>query len=103
MIFFLSRDTIITIFFFCYTISDLNVLREIYFSNNSFEFFLINFMLFYAIVIVICFCFLIKRIFLFLTKTQFIQLNLISHVNTTFFIRNQNFIKQQFATTGNRM
>ena len=32
-------------FFYSHTITDLNLLREIYFYNNSFEFFLINFML----------------------------------------------------------
>jgi len=33
-------------FFFSSIVTDLNLLREIYFYNNSFEFFLINFMLF---------------------------------------------------------
>ena len=36
--------------FFSNGITDLNLLRELYFYNNSFEFFLINLMLFYGIV-----------------------------------------------------
>ena len=37
-------------FFYSFIVTDLNLLREIYFVNNSFEFFLINFLLFYGII-----------------------------------------------------
>jgi len=57
--------------FFASAVTDLNLLRELYFYNNSFEFFLINLMLFYGIV-----------------------------ATVLAFIRNQNFIKQQAVSTG---
>jgi hypothetical protein len=81
----------------------LNLLREIYFYNNSFEFFLINFMLLYGIISSILLCFLIKRIFSFLNTFQLIRYNLLSTVNSSLFIRNQNFIKQQSTSTGTRV
>ena len=89
--------------FFCYTISDLNLMREMYFYNNGFEFLLINFMLFYGIISSICFCFLIKRIFVFMTTTQLLHMNFLTEINVNFFIRNQNFMKQQYASSGTRV
>jgi len=90
-------------FFFSFTITDLNLLREIYFYNNSFEFFIINFVLFYGIIGSILSCFLIKRIFSFLNVSQFINYSLLFKTNATYFIRNQNFLKQQSTSTGTRM
>jgi hypothetical protein len=90
-------------FFLSSIVTDLNLLREIYFYNNSFEFFLINFMLFYGIVSAILLCFLIKRVFTFLNYSQMMNYNLLNHSNSTFFIRNQNFIKQQSTSTGTRV
>ena len=89
--------------FYSSVITDLNLLREIYFYNNSFEFFLINFMLFYGIVSAILLCFLIKRIFSFLNYSQFNNYDLLNFTNATYFIRNQNFIKQQATSTGTRV
>jgi len=90
-------------FFFSSIVTDLNLLREIYFYNNSFEFFLINFMLFYGIVSSILLCFLIKRIFSFLNFSQLMNYDLLNYSNSTFFIRNQNFLKQQSTSTGTRV
>ena len=90
-------------FFNSYTITDLNLLREIYFYNNSFGFFLINFMLFYGIFSAINLCFLIKRVFSFLNFSQLNNTNLLNEVNSFFFIRNQNFLKQQNASAGTRV
>jgi len=90
-------------FFFSNIVTDLNLLREIYFYNNSFEFFLINFMLFYGIVSAILLCFLIKRIFSFLNFSQLMNYDLLNYSNSTFFIRNQNFLKQQSTSTGTRV
>jgi hypothetical protein len=90
-------------FFNSYIITDLNLLRELYFYNNSFEFFIINFMLFYGIFGAINLCFLIKKIFIFLNLSQFKNLNLLSEISSTLFIRNQNFFKQQNASTGSRV
>ena len=81
-------------FFYSHTITDLNLLREIYFYNNSFEFFLINFMLLYGIIISVLMCFLIKRIFSFLNFSQMSGYDLLNTINSSLFIRNQNFIKQ---------
>jgi hypothetical protein len=90
-------------FFYSVIVTDLNLLREIYFYNNSFEFFLINFMLFYGIVSSILLCFLIKRVFSFLNYSQLVNYKLINYTNSTYFIRNQNFIKQQATSTGTRV
>jgi hypothetical protein len=81
----------------------LNLLREIYFFNNSWGFFLINFMLFYGIFISINLSFLIKRLFNFLTFSQLKNFNFLNEVNSIFFIRNQNFLKQQNTSTGARV
>lgn len=90
-------------FFYSNTITDLNLLREIYFYNNSFEFFLINFMLLYGIITSILICFFIKRVFSFLNITQFKNFNFLNNINSAFFIRNQNFLKQQSTSTGTRV
>jgi len=90
-------------FFFSSTVTDLNLLREIYFYNNSFEFFLINFLLFYGIINSILAAFLIKRIFSFLNLNQYLNYTLLSKINSTYFIRNQNFLKQQATSTGARV
>ena len=87
-------------FYYSYVVTDLNLLREVYFYNNSFEFFLINFMLFYGIVSTILTCFMIKRIFSFLNVSQYLNYKMLYHINATYFIRNQNFIKQQAVSTG---
>lgn len=90
-------------FYHAFSITDLNLLREIYFYNNSFGFFIINFMLFYGIFGAINLCFLIKRVFTFLNLSQLKNINILNEINSTFFIRNQNFLKQQNASTGTRV
>lgn len=89
--------------FYSNTVTDLNLLRELYFYNNSFEFFLINAMLFYGIISSILLCFLIKRVFSFLNYNQLVNYDMLSYTNSTYFIRNQNFIKQQATSTGTRV
>jgi len=86
-----------------YTVTDLNLIRELYFYNNSYEFFIINFMLFYGIFGSINLCFLIKKIFAFLNLSQFKNFNLLNEISSTLFIRNQNFFKQQNTSTGSRV
>jgi len=90
-------------FFYTYTVTDLNLLREVYFYNNSFEFFLINFMLLYGIISAVILSFFIKRVFSFLNFSQFYNYNFTNLVHSIFFIRNQNFIKQQGTSTGTRV
>ena len=83
--------------------TDLNLLREIYFYNNSFEFFLINFILFYGVMGSIILCFLIKKIFTFLNFSQYSNYKILDFTNSTYFIRNQDFLKQQSQATGTRV
>ena len=90
-------------FFFLRTITDLNLLREIYFYTNSLEFFIINFAIFYGILTAIFLTFLIKKIFNFLITSQFNNFNLLNEINSNLFIRNQNFIKQQNTSAGTRV
>ena len=90
-------------FFFSQTITDLNLLREIYFLNNAWEFFIINFVLFYAIITSILLTFFIKRVFSFLNWEQFRNYNFLNKLDTSFFIRSQDFIKQHYAPNGSRV
>ena len=90
-------------FLFTYVITDLNLLREMYFYNNSFEFFIINFMLLFGIITAILLTFMIKRIFTFVNLSQLVNYDLLKRVNTTYFIRNQNILKQQATSTGTRV
>jgi hypothetical protein len=75
--------------------TDLNLLREIYFFNNSLEFIIINFLILYGILNSIIFFFLIKKIFNVLNFDQIYYLNLLNKKTSFFFIRNQNLINQQ--------
>jgi len=86
-----------------HTVTDLNLLREIYFYNNSFEFFLINFVLFYGILGAILLTFLVKRVFTFLNLAQLKNYDTLRQVNATYFIRNQNFLKQHLTSSGTRV
>ena len=76
-------------------VTDLNTLRDTYFLLNSFEFFVVNFSLFFGLIASILMCFMIQRIFAFLNYSQIINMNLLSKADTGFFIRNQNFTTQQ--------
>ena len=78
-----------------FEITELNLLRDSYFLLNSFEFFLINFSLFFGLIASILLCFLIQRIFNFINFSQINDLSLLSEINSSFFIRQQNFIRQQ--------
>lgn len=84
-------------------VTDLNLLREIYLVNNSFEFIAINFFLFYGIVSSILLSFLVKYIFTKDYFQQFSSLQLHNFLSSTFFIRNQNFIKQNSTSAGERI
>ena len=63
----------------------------------------INFMLLYGIISAILLCFLIKRVFSFLNYNQLVNYDMLNYTNSTYFIRNQNFIKQQATSTGTRV
>jgi len=86
-----------------YEVTDLNTLRDLYFLSNSFEFFLINFSLFFGLVSSILLCFVIQRVFNFLNFSQIKDAKTLKNINTSFFIRNQNFINQQNTSTAVRL
>lgn len=90
-------------FFFSSTVTDLNLLHEIYFKNNSFEFFLINFFLLYGIIASILMTFLVKRIFNILNFSQLSNSNFIHQARSTYFIRSQDYLKQQSMSAGTRV
>ena len=80
--------------FFSNEVTELNLLRETYFLVNGFEFFLINFSLFFGLITAILLCFIIHRTFNFLNYSQIKNAKVLSKLNSGFFIRNQNFITQ---------
>lgn len=76
-------------------ITDLQTLKESYFIMNSFEFFLINFSLLFGLISAVLLFFLIKRIFIFMNYNYLVNNQLLNKINTNFFIRNQDYVKQQ--------
>jgi hypothetical protein len=90
-------------FFLSLTVTDLNLLHEVYFTNNSFEFFIINFFLLYGILASIFLSFLVKRIFTFLNYSQLLDHPTLASVRSTYFIRSQDYLKQQSTSTGMRV
>ena len=81
--------------FFTNEVTDLNTLKDSYFLFNSFEFFLVNFSLFFGLIGSIIMCFLIHRIFNFLNFSQINNIRTLNSLDMGFFIRNQNYIRQQ--------
>lgn len=75
--------------------SVLLMLKYLYFSCNSFEFFLINYSLFFGLVSSILACFLLKRFYTKILFSQIIESKSLENINSSFFIRNQNFYYQQ--------
>lgn len=70
---------------------------------NSFEFFLINFSLLFGLISAVLLFFLIKRIFIFMNFNYTTNNQLINKVNTNFFIRNQDYVKQQNTSMAVRL
>ena len=90
-------------FFFSQTVTDLNLLRELYFVNNSLEFFIINFVLFYGIICAILFSFFLKKSFNIMNLEQLLNYKTYNKTDVTFFIRSQDFTKQHYAPSGTRV
>lgn len=90
-------------FFNSYTVTDLNLLREIYFYNNSLGFFVVNFMLFYGVFGAVNLCFLIKKVFIFLNFGQLKNFKLLQEPSSHFFARTQDFLKQGNVSAGARV
>jgi hypothetical protein len=76
-------------------VTELNLLRDSYFVLNTFEFFIINFSLFFGLIAAILLYFIIQRIFNILNFSQIMEANTLSNIESSFFIRHQNFINQQ--------
>ena len=57
-------------------VTELNTIRDAYFFLNTFEFFAVNFSLFYGLMASILTCFSIQRIFIFLSATQVLNYSL---------------------------
>lgn len=76
-------------------ISELNTLRDSYFMLNTFEFFSINFSLFFGLIAAILMYFIIQRVFNFLNFSQIKDVRTLENLQSTFFIKSQNFINQQ--------
>jgi len=80
-----------------YTISEvteLNILKESYFGSNAFEFFIINFSLFFGLVSSIILFFLIKEVFKVVSYSQIKDLKVLNKISSNTYIRNQNLNKQ---------
>lgn len=90
-------------FFFTSIITDLNLLHEIYFVSNAFEFFLINFFLLYGIIASILATFLIKKFFNILNFSQLNNSSFLNNQKSSYFIRTQDYLKQQTTSTGTRV
>ena len=76
-------------------VTELNLLRDSYFILNTFEFFIINFSLFFGLISAILLYFLIQRVFNILNYSQIIDANTLTNIESSFFIRHQNFTNQQ--------
>ena len=85
------------------SVSDLGILKEIYFVNNSFEFILINFMLLYGIVTAITLSFWVKKILSRLHVSSSMTAETAIRSDATFFIRTQSLMSQQQQTTETRV
>ena len=78
-----------------FEVTELNLLRDSYFILNSFEFFVVNFSLLFGLLASILLCFIIHRVFNYLNYSQIVNINILSSIDTNFFIKSQNFITQQ--------
>ena len=88
---------------FTHEVTDLNTLRDTYFLLNGFEFFIVNFSLFFGLIASILMCFMIHRIFNFLNYSQIINFKTLQKADSGFFIRSQNFITQTNTTAVTRV
>ncbi len=76
-------------------VTELNTMKENYFFINSYPFYIINFNLFFGLMVVILLYFLVQRFFVYLNFSETHHFKLLKSTQSSFFIRNQNFIKQQ--------
>lgn len=86
----------------CTALTELQLLRDLYFGVSSFEFYLINLLLLYGILAIIVGLFLMHYFFYHDTFTQMADWRRTNSA-TALFIRTQNFIKQQMTMAGVRV
>ena len=89
--------------YFSNEVTDLNTIKDSYFLLNSFEFFIINFSLFFGLVTAILLSFIIHRIFNFLNFSQINNILILNNIESSFFIKSQNFVKQTNSSTALRV
>lgn len=80
-----------------FEVSELSLLREMYFLVTSLIFYIINFSLLYGLIVAILLVFSISRIFSFLYYSQIKNVKMLRKLSSNFFIRSQDFIKQSNA------
>ena len=84
-------------------ITELQTLKDSYFLLNNYEFFIINFSLFFGLMTSILLIFFLHRVFNYLNFAEISYLGALKSLNNNFFIRNQNYIKQQNLFMGTRV
>ena len=84
---------------YSYEVTDLNTIRDSYFLSNTLEFFMINFSLLFGLISAITLSFFIQRVFNYLNFTQIKHFQILKTNYSSFFLRNQNFIIQQYTST----
>ena len=89
--------------YFSYYLTDLLGVRELYFSESSSSFILINFIVLFYVLSCIFLSFTHVKFFSFLNTPWIMDLKVINIAKTTQIIRTQNYVKQQEASTGTRV
>lgn len=89
--------------FFLTGSTELLNLREIYFHSTSFEFFLINFIVFYGVITCVLMSIVIKRSLHYSSQSLYKSLTFTTKPYTSYFFRSQNFIKQRKSSASSRV
>jgi hypothetical protein len=85
--------------YYTHEVTELNTFKENYFLLNSYPFYVINFHLFFGLMVIILLYFLIQRVFAYLNFSETHHYSVLTKTQSNFFIRNQNFTKQQNTFT----
>lgn len=86
-----------------YYLTDLLGVRELYFSEVSSSFIVINFIVLFYVLSCIFLCFSHVKFFTLLTTPRILDFNFLKLTKTSQIIRTQNYIKQQESSTGTRV
>jgi hypothetical protein len=91
------------LFFLSALKSDLNLLKECYYVSSSFEFFIINYVILFAIFLIIILFFFIKNLSLLSSLFTLLNVNFMVKNNFFLFLKSQKYIKQFSTTCGVRV